>query len=69
MQRLEVSGAVRLIYMSLGVKRLIKNLRNWSPVNRRELQERPLSLRKHTEWCSVGMSGTVGTILFKNDKG
>jgi len=28
MQRLEVSGAVRLIYVSLGVKRLSQTLKN-----------------------------------------
>ena len=58
MQRLEVSGAVRLIYGSLGVKRLIKAKRRMTSVSLRAAYRTQIfscGQWRTQEYCSEGV--------------
>ena len=44
-----------------------QNMRYWSPVNPKELDEMPLHSPEVTVWCGVGAFGIVGTYFFEND--
>jgi hypothetical protein len=44
-----------------------QNMRYWSPVNPKELNEMPLHSPKVMVWCGVGAFGIVGPYFFEND--